>query len=277
MSFVRVLLDSFRLLKMCPRFFIPKIVVSFLFFPIIVLVAIYFIKLNMFSPVDLSTRSPVELTTTLMQLLFLLVYIILVYVIDSFMVNPMYPLLVEQYYKTQSINFRRAFIGVIQRFKVIFPSLIIFSIALFVVIIPVTLIAALARFMENELLFYLSLSAAVISIFAMLILFYLIYPVSSLEKIDLVKVLKQTVLSSLKHKGDVTLAVLVSLAISTLSLVIAGAIVITNNTGQPLLTLLLFLLLVATRFLIAIFAAYQYVLNAVFYLGFEKGVFLGKK
>jgi hypothetical protein len=52
---------------------------------------------------------------------------------------------------------------------------------------------------------------------------------------------------------------------------------LSNSPEQLPYTILLFVLLIAARFLIAIFVTYQYVLNAAFYLGFEKGVFFSDK
>ena len=276
MSFLRALTDSFLLLKKCPRFFLPKVVVAFLFFPIIILVTVYFVEFNFSSPSAMASRSQIELIALLMQMIFILIYTVLIYALDSFVINPMYPLLVEQYYKNRKINFRSAFLGVVKQFKVIFPALFLFSIILFMVMIPFLFILAISMLMKNDVLFYISIFTAVLSIFAVLILFYMIYPISSLEKIDFLKAVKQTMKSSVKHKGNVTKAVSLSLVVTGISYVLASAIVLTNPSGQILLTLSLFVLLVASRFLVAVFSTYQYILSSVFYFGFEKGIFLGK-
>ncbi len=275
MSFVRILVDSFILLKKCPRFFIPKILVAFFFLPIIILLPTYIVHFNIFSPEALAERGNLELVGIMFQLLFLIIFTMVVYFIDSFLVNPMHPMLVSQYYKKRKINFRKAFIAVVRRFGTIFASLFIFSILLFASMLPFMFVMAAALLLHSDFLLYVSIIVAVISIFIMLILFYLIYPISSLERVNFVKAITETINTSLKHKKNVTEAVIVSLFISTLSYLLAFEMVLTSPE-QTLLLLFFFSLLIATRFLIAIFTTYQCVLNAVFYLGLEKGVFLGK-
>ena len=54
MSIVRILSDSFALLKMHPKLIIPKILVAFFFLPIIILFPMYIIHFNVFSPELLS-------------------------------------------------------------------------------------------------------------------------------------------------------------------------------------------------------------------------------
>ena len=275
MSFVRILVDSFVLLKRCPRFFIPKILVAFFFLPIIILLPTYIVHFNIFSPESLVERGNLELLGIMFQLLFLVIFTTMVYFIDSFLVNPMYPLLVSQYYKKREINFQKAFISVIRRFGTIFASLFIFSILLFASMLPFRFVMAAALLLHSDFLLYVSAFVAVISIFIMLILFYLIYPISSLEKVNFVKAISETIHASFKHKKNITEVVLVSLLISGLSYLLAFEMVLTSSE-QMLLLLFFFSLLIVTRFFIAVFTTYQCILNAVLYLGLEKGVFLGK-
>jgi len=275
MSLVRVLIDSFVLVRKCPRFFIPKILIAFLFFPIIVLLPMYVVHLNVLSPELLAERDALELMGIMFQLIFLLIFTLVVYFVDSFIVNPMYPVLVKQYYKKGGIDFPKAFLAVAKRFGTIFGSLIIFSIILFASMLPFMFLMATALLMRSDFLLYISIIVAFISIFVMLILFYLIYPISSLEQVNFVKVLKDTIKTSLKHKKSVTEAVIISLVISGLSYLLAFQMVLASP-DQILFLLLIFSLLITARILIAVFITYQYVFNAVFYLGLEKGVFLGK-
>jgi hypothetical protein len=277
MSFVRVLVDSFILLKRCPRFFIPKILVAFLFLPIIILSTIYVINYNVFSPAIVAERTPTELTGMVLQLAFLLIYTFIVYFVDSFLVNPMYPVMVKQYYKDKKIDFRKAFVAIIRKFGTIFTSLLIFSVLLFAVMLPFIFLMVSALLLESEFLFYVSIGLAGLALFAMLLFFYLIYPVSSTEQLDFAKALKKTVTVSFKHKKDVLKALFISFIATGLSYIFSGQMVLTNPSSQLHLTLLFFALVILARFLVAVLATYQYVLNAVFYFGFEKGVFLGKK
>ena len=277
MSIVRILSDSFALLKMHPKLIIPKILVAFFFLPIIILLPIYLINFNVFSPELLSQRGSLELAGLLFQIVALLLFTLLVYFIDAFMINPMYPVLVKQCCKGEGINFRKAFVSVIERFGTIFAALVIFSVLLFASMLPFMFVLMAALLLKDDFLVNVSIVIAAISIIIMLVLFYLLYPVSSLEKGNFAKTIKWTVKTSLKHKKGVTEAVLFSLFISGLNYLFAFEMVLSNGPNQSAYTILLFILLIAARFLTAIFAAYQYVLNAVFYLGFEKGVFFSDK
>jgi hypothetical protein len=275
MTFVRVFVDSFILLKKCPKFFIPKVLISFLFLPLVVLFPMYVIELNLFSVNAVSAMDQTALINTLIQVILLFIYTLAIYVIDYFMINPMYPMLVEQYYKKKKIDFRKAFKEVVHRFGTIFPSVLIFSVFLFAVLGLFAFLILIAL-LQGTAFFILSVILAIISVTVLFMLFYLIYPISSLEKIDFIKVIKRTIHSSLKHKKEVTKAVIVSYTVTFLSYIIGSVIVLTNTQGQALFVVLLFVPLILTRFLTAVFATYLYVLNAVFYLGIEKGVFLGK-
>ncbi len=276
MSFLRMLIDSFILLRKCPNLFIPKILVAFFFFPIIILLPMYLIHFNVLSPEALAEMETLELIGMLLQLVFLLIFTLVVYFIDSFVVNPMYPMLVQQYYKERKVNFRHGFTAVVKRFGTIFASLIIFSILLFASMLPFMFIMLTALLLHSDFLLYVSIVVAIITIFIMFILFYLIYPISTLEEINFAKTIKETIHTSLKNKANITKAVVISLLITGASYFLAFEIVLTNVPGQIILTITLFALLVASRFLVAVFVTYQYVLNAVVYLGLKKGIFLGK-
>ncbi len=273
MSFVKVLLNSFVLLKKYPKLIVPKILIAFFFLPIILLLPMYIINFNVFSPELLSQTDSLELIGLLIQLIFLLLFTFLVYFIDSFVVNPMYPFLVKQCYKCEQINFRKAFVSVVERFGTIFAALIVFSVLLFASMLPFMFILVTALLLQNDFLIYVSIIVAAISIFIMLILFYLIYPISSLEKFDFSKTIMHTVKSSLKHKKNVTEAVVISLLLSAMSYLLAFEMVLNSGPGQIVFTLVLFSLLICARIFTSVFSTYQYVLNAVFYLHLEKKVF----
>lgn len=277
MSIVRILSDSFVLLKMRPKLIVPKILVAFFFLPIIILLPIYFINFNVFSTEFLSQRNTLELVGLLFQLVALLLFTLLVYFIDTFIINPMYPVLVKQCYKGEEINFRKAFISVVERFGTIFAALVIFSVLLFASMLPFMFILMAALLLKNDFLIYVSIVIAVISILIMLVLFYLLYPVSSLEKGNFAKTIQWTVKTSFKHKKSVTEAVLFSVFISGLSYLFAFEMMLSNSSDQLAYTLMLFILLIGARFLTAIFATYQYVLNAVLYFDLEKGIFFSDK
>ncbi len=273
MSFVNVLVDSFVLLKKCPKLFIPKILISFLMLPIIVLTTMLLINLNILSPDAILSKTPVELNLLIIQLLFLLIYTPIVYFTDYVLVNPMYPIMVKQFYNKKKINFRQSFQIVLKRFGTIFSSVIIFSILFFGSTIPLGFLVLTFLQEGNDLMFYISAFMLFVAFFIILLLFYLLYPVSSIEKLNISGTLKEMVRTSLKHKSDVLKAIIISIFVSGLSFVFSSQVLLSDPVSNLGITLIFFLLLIVTRFLIAIFITYQYVLNAVFYLHFEKKIF----
>ncbi len=276
MGFAGLLIDSFILLKRCPRFFIPKILIAFFFFPIFILLPYYLLEVNIMSPQDIARVQAQQLITVMLNLIFILVYTFLVYVIDSFIVNPMYPVLVQQYYKAREINFSKAFLSVIRRFGTIFPAVLAVAVLVFVAMFPFLFIMISAVLLENDFLFFIAIITAFLSIFIVFILFYLLYPISSLENFDFLKIVRQTVKASLKHKGDIAKAFLISFSISGVSYLLGFVIAGMNDPSLLAPKMGVFFIFILVRILIAIFTTYQYVLNSVLYFGLEKGVFLGK-
>jgi len=276
MSFVRILVDSFVLLKKSPRFYIPKILIAFLFFPMFILLPYYLMEVNFLSPEDIVRVPEMQLIGLMVNLVFILAYTVIVNLIDSLLVNPMYPLLVQQYYKDKKINFRMAFATVIKHLGTIAPVIFVATLLIIAAMLPFMLLMVTSVIFENTLLFYLSIFIAFVSFFAVFLLFYLIYPISTLEKFNVMKTLKQTMRSSLKHKRNVAKAFFISLTISGVSYLLGFMIAWNNSPDMIVPKLGLFLVFIGVRILIAIFTTYQYVLNAVFYMGLEKGVFLGK-
>lgn len=275
MTFLKVLWDSVSLVRRCWRFFIPKILVAFFFFPIFILLPYYLLEVNILSPNDIVGTDPMELMEILVHLVFILLYTFGIYVIDSFVVNPMYPILVKQFYKDKKINFRHALIDVIKRFGTIFPALVVVSLLILVALLPFLFIIVSAILLENTFLLYLALITTFFSIFVIFLFFYLIYPISSLEKVDFVKAVKDTMHSSLRHKNDIAKAFFISISISGVSYLLGFMIAWMNAPDQIMPKLGLFGVFVLVRLAIAMFSTYQYILNSVFYFGLEKGVFLG--
>ena len=175
--------------------------------------------------------------------------------------------------RKKKIDFKQSFRIVLKRFGTILSSVIIFSVLFFGSTIPLGSLTLNFLQEGNDLMFYISAFMLFVAFFVILLLFYLLYPVSSIEKLNISGTLKEMVRTSLKHKGDVLKAIIISLFVSGLGFIFSGLVLLSDPVSNLLLTLVFFSLLIATRFLIAIFITYQYVLNAVFYLHFEKKVF----
>ncbi|MFA4855061.1 MAG: hypothetical protein WC634_00550 [archaeon] len=279
MSFKRILVDSFALLKKCPHFFIPKIVIAFLLLPSFILLPYYAIQLDI-SQFSLSP-TPAEsakILSLFIPMLFISLYGLLINSIDFFIVNPMYPVMVNEFYKKGTISFRAAFISVLRRFGSIFSSLLAILGLILVFISPIAILITMALFSRDSILLWISIFAALALMFFWFVFFYfLIYPISTLEKLNFSKILKQTVLVSSKHKGNISKAFIIFFLITILSYLLGFVVVYLGAPEQIISLLIAFAAFVFVRALVAILATYQYVLNAVFYLGFEKGVFFSDK
>ncbi len=275
MVFIKILVDSFRLLRKCPRLFIPKILIAFLLLPTFILIPHFLIQSNLFAVgQDLTEEKSLQLLEAVVPLFFVVLYGMLVDLFDFFIVNPMYPLMVKSFYRKKNVFFKRAMFDVLQRFGTIFPALLTVLIIVFTVLTPVAILVTVAIFLQNGFLLALSALAGFLAIFVLFVLFYLVYPISSLEEFTFLHSLKETVSASLKHKLNVSKAFLVSIVITGLSYALGFLVALLGSPEQLAPRISLFFLFVLVRILVALFSTYQYVLNAVFYLGLEKGQFL---
>ena len=204
-------------------------------------------------------------------------YLILVNIVDSLFVNPMYPIMVQQYYQNGTTNFRSACLRVFKRLKTIFVALLIVSLIFASILVPFVFLIIYSIKIQNQFLFQCLALAFICVAFFVLVITYLFYPIGTLEKTTPASLVEKTFRLSLKYKGDVIKAILISLFISAISLFLTLILELMRFSSPLLSILLIFSGVILTRVLVAIFVTYQYVLNAVFYLGFEKGVFFSDK
>lgn len=279
MSFKTILVDSFLLLKKCPHFFIPKIVIAFLLMPFFILLPYYAIQID---PSQITTSlTPAEsakILSLFVPMLYISLYALLIDSIDFFIINPMYPIMVRDFYKKGAISFKDAFVGVMQRFGPIFSSLLAVLGLILVFILPIAVLITIALFSQDTVLLWISVFVAFMLMFFWFIFFYfLVYPIGTLEKLSFSKIIRQTVAVSSKHKANVSKAFVIFFIITVLSYLLGFVVVYLGAPEQIISMLIAFAIFIFVRALVAILATYQYVLNAVFYLGLEKGVFLGRK
>jgi len=279
MGFKRILVDSFVLLKKCPHFFIPKTVIAFLLLPFFILLPYYAIQID-FSQINtsLTNAESAKILGIFIPMLFISLYGLLVDSIDFFIINPMYPIMVSEFYKKGEISFKTAFVGVLQRFGPIFSSLLAILGLILVFIVPIAVLITVALFSQDSVLLWISIFAAFALMFVWFVFFYfLIYPISSLEKLNFSKIINQTINVSSKHKANVSKAFIVFFLVTGLSYLLGFIVAYLGVPEQIIPMLIAFAVFLFVRVLVAILATYQYVLSAVFYLGLEKGVFLGSK
>jgi hypothetical protein len=269
------MVDSFLLLRMCPRLFIPKILIAFFQLPAFILFAYYGLQVgpSFLNPSDLSRAELIRALDIIVPLLLITLYSLVVDSIDFFLINPMYPLMVQDYYKKRKISFKNSLRNVLQRFGKIFMPLFMALVAILVVCLPLVWFGLVSysprdSFLSTILFVSAFLAMSVWSIFV----YFLIYPIGSLENLNFSKTLKQTVLVSLKHSTNVLKAFIVFLLTIGISLFLSVDVWLIGPQNL-LQQLAVFSLLIVVRFLMAIFTTYYYVLSTVFYFGFEKKQF----
>ena len=128
----------------------------------------------------------------------------------------------------------------VNRFGTIFSSVMIFSILFFGSTVPLGFLTVNFWQEGNELMFYISAFMLFVAFFVILLLFYLLYPISSIEKLNISGTLKEMVRTSLKHKSDVLKAIVISIFVSGLSFVFSGQVLLSDPSTNLGLTLLFF-------------------------------------
>lgn len=275
MSFYRIMVDSYVLLRMCPRLFIPKILIAFLLLPTFILIPEFIVESGIFSIAQpISRQQSIELMQTIMPLIAIVLYGLLIDLIDFYLVNPMYPIMVNDFYRKKQVLFKPAFRSVVHKFRTIFPTLSVILLISFAALIPPAVLIDIALFSGDAMLLVASSVIGILVVFVLFVVFYLIYPISTLEKFDYRKAIGETTRASLKHKINVAKAFVISVAITGLSYFLGWAITLLESPDQFAPMMALFALILVTRLLVALFSTYQYVLNSVFYFGFEKRQFL---
>ncbi len=274
MSFYRIMVDSFLLLRMCPRLFIPKILVAFLLLPTFILIPEFIVQSGIFSIAQpFSRQQSIELMQTMLPLIAIVLYGLLIDLIDFYLVNPMYPVMVKDFYRKKEVLFRPAFSDVVHKLGTIFPTLSVVLLISFAMLIPSAVLINIAMFSRDVMLFAVSSVLGVAAVFVLFVVFYLIYPISALEKFDFRRSIRETTRVSLKHKINVAKAFVISVAITGLSYGLGWLITLLESPDQFAPKMAIFSLFLITRLLVALFSTYQYVLNVVFYFGFEKRQF----
>ncbi len=275
MAFLRILVDSVVLLQRCPKLFIPKILVAFLLMPTFILVPHYIIQSGVFGFNGAATTAELlELLEAIGPLFLVLFYGFLINLADFFIINPMYPVMVKRVYDKKGVHFGRALFAVFRRIGVILPLLFTVMLITFATVTPVAILLTLALFLQSNFLLSISAIIGFFVVFVLFIVFYLIYPISSLEKFDFFKSLRETTRTSLKHKLNVSKVFLITISITGASYGFGLLIVWLGSPTQLPARLAVFGLFIFTRLMVSVFSTYQYVLNAVFYLGLEKNRFL---
>ena len=258
MRFIDALIDSFILLKKEPKLFIPKIFIAAFYGTLMLcLMSIFTPFLELLSTADIM-EAALYAREIFSSLLVLFIISIFAIVVDVF-VNAMYPKMVEDFYNKKRISFKEAAKSALGRSFTVMPSVFIALIIYLVVSLPFILYMTVALMANDVFGIMLSLVFLLIVEFAVTFIFYLLYPVSMLEKQGVFGTLGKSFFLGKKHFGNVSKATVLQMFLSLASLVLAAV------AGDPAF----FVLFIISRFLTALIATYIFVLNPVVYLGIK--------
>jgi hypothetical protein len=271
-SFIKILKDSFNLLLEQPKLFVPKIIVSFLQVPFYILLPYYFLSLYNMLLSGLVPSFEVLVGEYFIPLFAIFFFSLLVDFIDFMVLNPMYSLMVHDFFSKKQVVFSKAFKVALKKSPMIFAGMVSIILVMLAVLFPVFVFYFLALFSNNIFLILLSVFSVFAVSFLLLVVFYLAYPVLSLENLGFVQSMKAIVKLSLKNKRDVSKAAALMYLFSIVSLLLGFAIEFLSSQEFVFAQAVLGLFFIFTRLLLAVFSTYQYVLNPVFYIEKEKGL-----
>lgn len=255
------LVDAFRIMINEPKLFLPKIFLSGIWGAFMLLFAAFLFSL--LSILSNNSSSLIFLPENFLRensrMLFSFLSVGLVFTLIDIAVNAMYPYMLQDYFKKQGVHFRNAFANVFRNSLRIFPPIIASLLIMFLVMAPFALLILFSYISNNPFYIIVSIASLIVVILLLALIFYFIYPVSVIEKLNFFNVFKRA-LKTAKQNFAVTLtAILIVFILTIVSLIIALALGIIGFIG-----------FIIVRVIQAVSATYQMTLNPVIYLEFEK-------
>ena len=253
-KFLYFLGEAFSLLLKEPRLFLPKLLVAFLYGALMVFTASLLLK---FYYLDFSSYASesIEAVQALAGDAFLWLAVSLAVLLVDVVTSAMYPVMVKEFRQGKKISFRRAFSFALQKFWVTVPAVLAYLLIFSIISFPFIFFFDLAVVSGNFSQLFFSLLGVVAVIFLTNVLFYFIYPVSTLEKGNFVSALFSTVKLGQKDLSMVSKAAVFPFIVSLANFAVAFLV-----ENPAFLALFVFL-----RFLTALVYSYHLVLNPVIY------------
>jgi len=256
-KFNNTLKDSFQIFVQHPKFIVPKLLIALLYSIVILLTA------DIASTILLEP-DPDLLIPILINSIILLGGTMFLSLLDLF-IGSMYPFMVSQVKEKKELNLRESFNKALKKVRSTMPPLITIEI-LFVVVIALISIP-LSFVIVNEADYFLFFSIFyVLILLGIVFLFYLIYPIVALEKLSIKESLIKSISISMKNRGDVGKATILSFVLSGLSFGIAFSIEFFPG-GETILFWIAFIII---RFFSAYAYSFLFVLTPVFYFNYAK-------
>jgi len=243
--------SALRLLLRQPRLFLPKLVVAALFGMGMLLTA-RMVK----DALSIEALSRQELYSLFSTAIFLLLYTLAAALVDI-IVNAMYPVMVENYNEKKQVSLSKALLFAFSRAKTVIPADIAVLLLFALIVFPLNYLIVFFRSSGNALGFFVSALLLLFSVFVLVIGFYWLYPVATLEKAGIMGTLKRTVFLSRKNLKRVSIASVFPFVVSLINIFLAFFY---DNPAF----LALFVLM---RFFTAVVYTYHLVLSPTLYLG----------
>lgn len=233
---IKILKDSFELLKKEPKLFLPKLLIAILYGILIIFQAQILLQFVTIFSGEMTTQQIQQIIQILFFSIILLISNILVYLLDT-LITATYPALVKQFPK--KISFKKA----IKESKNNYLKAIISSIILLTITMIISTLITIPFILTNQtnpnIQIIISLSVGFVIVF----LFYLLFPVLMLEKKGIIYSIKKSITMSFKNKKNILALSLLPLTITLTKLLLA--IFITH----PLALILFILLVIITALL----------------------------
>ena len=259
MHFIDAIVTSFHLLKKEPKLFIPKFIIAALYGLIMLLTIDVMLSLTDFTLVQDPMQASLYATEMLPYVVILFIFSIFALVFDTF-INSMYPTMVDDFYKKNKISFKDAVKSAFSRSLTVIPSIFAVLFIFIIVSLPFIIWMSISILSNDIIGIIISATLLLIAEIVTTIIFYLIYPISMLEKKGIWGTLGKSFSLSKANFKDISKASVFQMILSLASLILAAV------ADRPEF---LFLFIVS-RFLTALIATYIIVLNPVMYMEIKK-------
>ena len=264
MHFIDAIVTSFSLLKKKPKLFLPKFLIAAVYGIMMLLTMDIMVSLIEFAFMENRSQAAIYAAEMFPFVMTLFIFSLFALLFDTF-INSMYPKMVDDFYRKKKISFKDAVKSAFSRSLTVIPSIFVALLIFMLVSTPFILWMAFALVSNDIVGVILSALFLIIAELATTIIFYLIYPVSMLEKKGIFGTLGKSFSLSKSNFKDISKASVLQLLFSLVSFILAAV------ADKPEF---LFLFIVS-RFLTALIATYIIVLNPVMYMEIKKSKSVG--
>lgn len=248
--------ESFSMLAKQPKLFLPKLIIAALYGAGMLFIAS--LSIETIVPLlsqEMNTVIARKLVSQLPLLVLFFFYTIAVFALDV-LVNAMYPVMVKDFKGGKAISLKTALKSAAKKFKVIFPAMLVMLGIDLAITIPFSLASAAFILSRNTLGLIIAFIIFLAVSFAMIVLFYVVYPISVLKENNFVSAVVGSIRMGKRNAKQLSIPSLIPFTLSVVSFALAF---------DPAFLIAF----IALRFLMALVATYHMVLNPNIYLALE--------